>query len=97
MCAISAEHHTLRAQSELLIEKLLRVAKAVAHVEDRRADLLMSEATHAPIDAIEAITDHATYCREVAGAATDLVARVDAVHNNRSAARCCVLCEGLAR
>jgi ribosomal protein L12E/L44/L45/RPP1/RPP2 len=82
MRAISAEQHTLSAESELLIEKLLRVAKAVVHVEDRRADLLMSAATHAPIEEVEAITSHAASCRAVAGAATDLVVRVGAAVDN---------------
>jgi hypothetical protein len=87
MCAISAEQHTLTAESELLIKRLLRVAHAVIHVEDRRADLLLRETAPASIDQLVAVSGQAANCRAVADAATDLVVRVGAVRNHLSSPR----------
>lgn len=73
MCALSSERHTRRDQSELLIAKLNQVAKAVIMVEDRRAELLMQDASRAPMDRLVAITGEAEQCRAIADAATELV------------------------
>ena len=79
MCADSAEHRTLMDGSELLISRLLQVAKAVILLQDRRAELLMWEASRASGDQLIGLTDEAADCREVADAATELVVRVGGV------------------
>jgi hypothetical protein len=73
MCAHSSEDYTRRHQSELLCARLDRVANAVIMVEDRRAELLMQDASRAPTDRLVAITREAEQCRAIASAATELV------------------------
>jgi hypothetical protein len=70
------ERRILRDESDVLVPRLLRVAKAVITVEDRRADLLMQDAAHGPVAQVTAAASEAAHCRAVADAATDLVSRL---------------------
>ena len=87
MYANSGEHHVHQHESELLIARLLRVAKALIMVEDRRADLLMQDAAGASTDRLVGITDEAADCRAVADAASDLVLRIGGFHAAAEAQR----------
>jgi hypothetical protein len=73
MCAVSDERHTPRDESKLLVARLLRVAKAVIMVEDRRADEWTKYALLVPADQIMAVTREIANGRAVGDAATDQI------------------------
>lgn len=77
MCVDCNERITLRGQSDLLMEKLARVAKAVIAVEDRRADVLSHATACGLLDApLVAGLDDASRCGAVADAVTDLLVKL---------------------
>ena len=77
MCVDCNERITLCEQSDWLMAKLARVAKAVVAVEDRRADILSSGTACTPLQGrLVPTLDDASRCRAVADAVTDLLVKL---------------------
>jgi hypothetical protein len=73
------EQLRLDAESDYLRAKLVKTAKAVGLVEDRRAELLMVAASTARAEeAVDTVTE-AGLCRRVAHASFELILAIDDV------------------
>jgi hypothetical protein len=73
------QQRTLNAESDYLLAKLVKTAKAAALVEDRRAELFMEAASTASADQIVDRVTEAGLCRRVADAAFELILAIDDV------------------
>jgi hypothetical protein len=76
MCAYGSESDTRQLESEMLIVRLLRVANALKLVEDRRADLLVRDASSSERVEAADMTGAAATRAAVVQSATDLMSRV---------------------
>jgi hypothetical protein len=73
-----SQQFNLDAESDYLLAKLVKTAKAVALVEDRRAELLMVAGTARAEQVVDEVTE-AGLCRRVADAAFALILAIDDV------------------
>jgi hypothetical protein len=74
-----SQQFNLDAESDYLQTKLVKTAKAVALVEDRRAELLMVAASTARAEQVVDRVTEAGLCRRVADAAFELILAIDDV------------------
>jgi hypothetical protein len=74
-----SQHFNLDAESDYLLARLVKTAKAVALVEDRRAELLMVAASTARAEQVFARVTEAGLCGRVADAAFALILAIDDV------------------